>query len=98
MTTATEKPPPKPPRGSPQWLKREWRKLVRDLENRGIDPHERELELEIWIQLVGEEFDLNDCYGDADLRGRLLIGTRFSAIANQKLRIRKLLFQDGGKP
>jgi hypothetical protein len=99
MTPTTEKPPPKPPRGSPQWIKREWAKLVEDLQNRGIDPHLRVRELKFWIELAGEEFDLNDSYGDANLSQRLAIGRRFSAITNQKLRVLRLLFAptSGGK-
>jgi hypothetical protein len=94
MTPTTEKPPPKPPRGLHRRVRREWIKLVEDLEKRGIDPHSRVRELEMMIALAGEEFDLSCEWSDANLSQRLAIGRRFQAITNQKIKILRLIFQD----
>jgi hypothetical protein len=83
---------PAAPRGYRAAIKREWNRLAKAVSDQGVDPNSRLDLLDCYIHVVAEENDLDLLWQDADLRGKLAIGRRWSTLLNAKLRIRGLLF------
>jgi hypothetical protein len=91
MRSVAEMTLPPPPRGMRAPIKAEWTRMAKMMVDQGIDPNSRIDLLEDFIKGVGEYSDLEYEWHEANLRDKIALSRRFSALLSQKLRLRKLL-------